>query len=326
MDLTLHQLRCFIAVADTLHFARAAGLLHLSPSTLSGQISALERQLECKLFERSPRTVLLTAKGLELVPMARETLNSSERILDWSRSPQKSVLHLGTPAASAGLRAILQAATARMPRVDLRLRPSGFTGGLQAVERREADCAFVFDLNPGASYPGLKTSVLWGEELVVAMPEAHRFAARDRVTVDDLLGETLIGPAQTQPAGHAPGRYWYETIDPRLPQQCTIKHLVDSADEAMELVSAGIGMNIAGSSVISSYARPGVRFVPLDTELRVWVLLATRDEKLSPELESFLRIATARTGDPDRACGRDEAASAGPADIVDASSDVDPVR
>jgi len=66
---------------------------------------------------------------------------------------------------------------------------------------------------------------------------------------------------------------------------------VDSADEAMELVAAGIGLNIAGSSVISSYARPGVRFVPLETGHRVWVLLVTRDEQPSPEVQAFSTIA-----------------------------------
>ncbi|MFJ2620298.1 LysR family transcriptional regulator [Glutamicibacter sp. NPDC087344] len=291
MDLTLHQLRCFIAVADTLHFARAAGLLHVSPSTLSGQISTLERQLNCKLFERSPRAVLLTSHGQELVPLARETLDAAERITRWSRDPQDSVVQIGTPASSAGLRSILQAAAARMPRVALRLRPSGFTGGLRAVSTRQVDCAFVFDLDPHAQYAGLQTLGLWSEDLVVALPENHRCAHQDRVAVSDLFGETLIGPTSEELGGETPRLSWYETIDPRLPQRCTIKQLVDSVDEAMELVSAGIGLNIAGSSVISSYTRPGVRFVPLETDYRVWVLLAARDEKATAELETFLRIA-----------------------------------
>jgi len=292
VDLTLHQLRCFIAVADTLHFARAAQLLHVSPSTLSGQISTLERQLDRKLFERSPRAVLLTSHGQELVPLAREALDAAERIALWSRAPKDQVVQIGTPASSAGLRAILQAAAAQLPRVDLRLRPSGFTGGLRALSTRQVDCALLFDLDPNAQYAGVQTAFLWSEELVVALPEGHRCASQDRVDIADLFGETLIGPAVDESADETPRPGWYETIDPLLPLRCSVKSLVDSADEAMELVAAGIGLNIAGSSVISSYTRPGVRFVPLETGHRVSVLLATRDEQPASEVAAFMEVAT----------------------------------
>lgn len=280
-----------MAVADTLHFARASALLHLSPSTLSAQISALERQLDCKLFERSPRAVLLTGRGQELVALARETLDAAENISRWSRAPQDSVLQIGTPASSAGLRSILQAAAVRMPRVDLRLRPSGFTGGLRALSTRQVDCALIFELGPHARYAGMQSTELWTEQLVVALPAGHRCAGQDRMAVADLFGETLIGPALGEAADEATRPGWYETIDPLLPQRCAIKALVDSADEAMELVAAGIGLNIAGSSVISSYARPGVRFVPLETGHRVRVLLATRDEQPAPEVAAFVDVA-----------------------------------
>ncbi|WP_347038360.1 LysR family transcriptional regulator [Glutamicibacter halophytocola] len=291
MDLTLHQLRCFMAVADTLHFARAAGLLHMSPSTLSAQISALERHLDCKLFERSPRAVLLTGRGQELVALARQALDAAENISRWSRKPQDSVPRIGTPASSAGLRSILQAAAARMPRVDLRLRPSGFTGGLRAVGTGQVDCAFAFALDANTDFAGPRTEALWSEELVVALPEGHRYAGQDRLAVTDLFGERLIGPAGAGGEEEGPRPGWYEAIDPGLARHCSIKALVDSADEAMELVAAGIGLNIAGSSVISSYARPGVRFIPLETGHRVWVLLVTRDEQPSPEVQAFSTIA-----------------------------------
>jgi len=280
-----------MAVADTLHFARASALLHVSPSTLSAQISALERQLDCKLFERSPRAVLLTGRGQELVALARKALDAAENISRWSRAPQDSVLQIGTPASSAGLRSILQAAAVRMPRVDLRLRPSGFTGGLRAVGTGRVDCAFAFALEAGADFAGLRTVALWSEELVVALPEGHRCAGQDRLAVSDLFGETLIGPASSPGEEEGTQSGWYEAIDPGLARRCSIKALVDSADEAIELVAAGIGLNIAGSSVISSYARGGVRFVPLETGHRVWVLLVTRDEQPSPEVEAFARIA-----------------------------------
>lgn len=281
-----------MAVVDTLHFARAADILHMSPSTLSGQIAALEQSLGRKLFDRSPRAVLLTGYGQELVPLARDSLEAAERIARWARDPHPTILDIGTPASSAGFRAILQSAAVRLSHVGLRLRPSGFTGGLQALRARQVDCAFIFSLAPEEQHEGLRTTGLWSEDLVVAIPESHPFSGRDRITIEDLFGQTLIGPHSNDPEADAARVNWYEAIDSRLARQCSIRQLVDSVDEAMELVAAGVGLNIAGTSVISSYARPGVRFVPLETEQRVWVLLAARDEKPSPELEGFLRIAT----------------------------------
>lgn len=295
MDITLHQLRCFVAVTEHLHFARAAESLRLSPSTLSEQIATLERALDRRLFERSSRSVRLTAEGEELVPLARDALAAADAVLRWGRGPQETILTVGTTGSSPGLRAILHAAADRLPSVRLRLQPVGFTGGVPALRSREVDCAFIFGLPSDAAPDGLRVAELWTERLLVAMPDAHRLSERDIVGARDLWGETLIGPSESPAEGGAPWGDWYAAIDPSIPEHCAIRSLVSSVDETMELVAAGIGLNIAGASAVASYPRPGLRFVPLDTELEVRALLAWRDERPESALAEFVWIARSAT-------------------------------
>ncbi|MHC5560930.1 LysR family transcriptional regulator [Kocuria sp. U4B] len=88
MDLTVHHLRCFLAVAEELHFGRAAARLHLSPSSLSEQVSGLERRLSRSLFRRSSRRVELTEAGRLLLPLAQEAVAAMDTVLAWATGPR----------------------------------------------------------------------------------------------------------------------------------------------------------------------------------------------------------------------------------------------
>lgn len=291
MDATLHQLRCFLAVAESLHFSRAAEAMRISPSTLSEQVSTLERVLGRRLFERSSRAVSLTRQGEELVVLAQSVTNASDAIARWSRGVGESVLSIGVTASSAGFRAILSSATERMPEVRWQIRPVGFTGGLPAVRARDVDCAFVYGLPFDTAPSGLHLTELWSEELIVALPERHRLAGRSSIAVQDLWGEVLIAASGGESESGGPWDDWYGAIDQSLPRECTISPLVSSVDETMELVAAGMGLNIAGASAVTSYARPGLSYVLLDTPKRVLALLVVRDEPADPVLGRFVEIA-----------------------------------
>ncbi|UOQ57422.1 LysR family transcriptional regulator [Leucobacter allii] len=303
MDVTLHQLRCFLAVSASLHFARAAEALRIGPSTLSEQIATLERVLGRRLFERGPRAVSVTPEGEELLPLAREAVAAADAVLAWGRGPQRAALVVGTAGSSHGLRAILQAAAERLPEVSLRLQPVGFTGGLRAVRRGEVDCAFAVGLSAEAPPEGLRSWELWSEPLLVAVPDAHPLAARASIAVEELWGETLIGAAPSEPRAEDARDPWYAGIDPSLTERCRILPLVSSADETMELVAAGTGLNIAGSAARESYHRPGIRFVPLESPLEVRSLLVLRDERPSAALAAFVALARDVAADGPRAAG-----------------------
>ncbi|WP_162621758.1 LysR family transcriptional regulator [Microbacterium suaedae] len=304
MDITLHQLRCFLAVADERHFARAAQTLRMAPSSLSHQISGLERELGRRLFERTSRAVTLTDDGRDLLPLARGAVSAVRSIETWAGESEPTLLKVGYTAASAGLRLILGAAIERLPRVTPRVVPVGLAGGVRAVVDRSVDCALSFELAPPDAHEGVAAVPLWEEELVVAMPEGHRLADRGRVRTDELYGETLIGIAAPDDST-APGLPpWYEAIDPVLFERCRLERVATSADETMEVVAAGMGVNIAGASAISSYGRGGIVFVPLDSTHRVVARLVVRDEPAAPALRDFIALASDTIARADLPFGR----------------------
>lgn len=287
MDITLHQLRCFLAVAEEQHFGRAAASLRMAPSSLSQQVAGLERALGRRLFDRTSRSVALTADGAELVPLAREATASVGAIAAWAEGEAATELRIGYAASSTGLRMILGAALERLPAVTPRLVPLGLAGGADDVRRGAVDCAVSVELAPGADHAGIAAVELWEEPLVVALPSAHRLADRVILAPDDLFGEVLVGMAR-KGARDVP---WYGAIDPRLPERCRIEHVATSADETMEVVAAGMGLNIAGASIVGAYGRDGIAFVPLATSARVASRVLTRDEPGSPALRAFVALA-----------------------------------
>lgn len=291
MDVTLLQLRYFLAVARERHFARAAAGLRISPSTLSEQIAGFERMTGRRLFERGSRSVSLTAHGEELMPLAERAVAAADDVVRWGSGTENDALTIGVMVSSPPLREILSAASAELTGVDLSVRPVGFAGGIPALRSGEVDCAFL-SVIPGAAAPeGVAAFEMWAERLFVALPADHRLAGRDRVSTADLWGETLIAPARTGRADGRPWGDWYGAIDAELLTRCRMSRSVTSADETVELVAAGIGANIIGASALSLYARPGVVFVPLDTDAEAVTMLVVRDGAMSSALAGFVRIA-----------------------------------
>ncbi|MGO2110796.1 MAG: LysR family transcriptional regulator [Pseudoclavibacter sp.] len=296
MAVTLHGLTCFLAVARTLHFGRAAAEVNLSVSSLSEQIAKLEREVGRKLFARHSRSVALTESGAQLVPLAASAVAAVDEIDAWSAGEGDATIDIGVAILGLGFRALLSAAATRLPRVKTRLRPLGITGTVPALRRREVDCAVAVALDGAQPYEGLHAIELGSEPLVVVMPTVHRLAREASVRPEELWGETLLG-AVSAPGGADPAPLdWFAGIDPNLPERCDIRQVMNASDEAMELVSAGAGLSIAGAISSDLYSRPGLAFVPLEVPKRVHTLLLVRDETPTPALRALVDLAVATAG------------------------------
>ncbi|GGW63806.1 LysR family transcriptional regulator [Streptomyces lucensis JCM 4490] len=193
----LRQLNYFVAVAEELHFGRAAERLHIVQSAVSQQIQRLERELGAELFDRSPRRVRLTGAGERLLPEARAVLAAAERAR--TSVAATAGLRLGTSTGlGAHLDRVLAAFAERVPDVAVELVSLPAGERLERVAAGRLDAAFVRSAEPP---PGVRVLPLWPDPLVAALPAGHPLAARDEIDVAELAGLPLaLTPRATNPA------------------------------------------------------------------------------------------------------------------------------
>ncbi|QMU72063.1 LysR family transcriptional regulator [Streptacidiphilus sp. P02-A3a] len=204
----LRQLRYFVTVADTLHFGRAAELLHLAQPAVSQQIRRLERELGAELFDRSPRHVRLTEAGEHFLPAARSVLAAEEHarsVINELVRPRQRTLRIGTSAGLGDhLDRLLDQLTGKSPELAVDLVSAPVQERLRQVAEGRLDAAFV----RGGSQEqreqgpaGLRTVEVWRDPLVAALPARHPLAARPAVDLADLAGLRLaLTPRRNHPS------------------------------------------------------------------------------------------------------------------------------
>ena len=197
----LRQVRYFLAVAEELHFGRAAERLHIVQPTVSQQIRRLERELGADLFDRTTRTVTLTTAGSEFLPHARAIVGAEQAALEAMaalRAERATVLRVGTNVGlGARLERVLTTLAERAPHIGVELHSAEPAARLRQVREGELDAAFVRGVRHS---PGLELVPVWTDPLVAALPAAHPLAAGDSVAIADLAGLPLrITPRETNP-------------------------------------------------------------------------------------------------------------------------------
>jgi DNA-binding transcriptional LysR family regulator len=262
MDVHLRDLRYFIAVAEELHFTRAAEQLHISQPSLSKQIRLLERDLGFALFERDRRSVALTAAGEAFLPRVRELLGGWEEARAEAAAQARaaaSVLRVGFQTSVAG--ALFRLAVARFGdehpgwSVDLRLHPwSDPTAGLLDGT---SDVAFLWLPVPGQDR--LAWSTLRSEPRHVALSCRHRLAEREELRMSDLLDEPFVA----LPAAAGVLRDYWLAVPERNGHPVRIGAQAESPDETFEAVAAEQGIALLAVGNAELYARPQITTRPV---------------------------------------------------------------
>ncbi|SDK22354.1 LysR family transcriptional regulator [Streptomyces indicus] len=189
-------LRCFVAVAEELHFTRAAAALFVAQQALSRDIRRLERELGAELFVRTTRQVQLTREGERLLPYARAVLTAYDA-LDAAWTPQDRPLLVDVAARVSTAHQVLEAARESAPGVEFTARfHSGLTGAAAEIlaGRLDVSSGHVAGL-PAAVRARLEHRLIRYEHLAVLLPADHPLAGLPAVPMARLRGETLYAAA-----------------------------------------------------------------------------------------------------------------------------------
>ena len=242
MDVHGRDLRYFVAVAEDLHFTRAAERLFISQPALSKQIRMLERQLGAPLFDRRPDGVRLTETGEALLPHARLVLAAWDG--GWAaagqvKSRQQATLVAGmstSPGRGGLLPAIRSRFTALHPKVTVQLRQVSWDDPTAGLGDGAVDVAFVWlPLPDPARY---QWTVVAEEPRLVALPDSHPLADRDVIDFADLLDESFLA----LPHSAGPQRGYWLACDARGGRPARIGAEIASTDETYEALVDGRGL------------------------------------------------------------------------------------
>ncbi|MBJ7332870.1 MAG: LysR family transcriptional regulator, partial [Solirubrobacteraceae bacterium] len=267
----LRQLELFVAVAEELHFGRAARRVHLSQPALTQAIARFERRLDAQLFDRTSRRVNLTPAGAALVDRARALLADADSVTDLvarTARGELGVVRLGVvgTAMLELLPALVRNTRAVHPELELQL--SEATGARQLEDLR-AGRLDLGVLHADAAEPpaGVELQSLYAEPLAVALPADHPLATHRALRLAELQDERLVLIA---PEREADTSSMYLKACARAGFSPKIAAHVTSLQALLGFVAAGLGWAFVAQSVVENLQRDHVTYVALrGTTLRL---------------------------------------------------------
>ena len=276
--LDLERIRRFVAVAEELHFGRAAARLHIAQPVLSRQIRALEDELRVQLFVRDRRATELTAAGRQLLEDARPLLASAEAL-------RRRVMR-GTSTFTIGFMPgitvtdAVRELIARHPGTEVELVRTTWDDQVEVLHDGRADVSVV---RLPVDRRGLSLRPMFGEARVAVLRADHRLAGKESVAVADLAGEHLLNDPAAVPEWRDVAVEIREGTSPGY-------RAFGSVEEKLEHVAAGGGIAIVPLSTSEYYTRPDVTCVPVSDLPPNEVCLAWLAARRSPLILAFADI------------------------------------
>jgi len=285
----MRHLRYFVAVAEELHFGRAAERLHMTQQPLSQQIRQLETELGVLLFHRTKRQVQLTEPGKAFLGEARQILQKADQAVEMVRQVaqgESGRLKVGFSgfATYSILPKVLRVFREFFPRVELELEEMTTSVQVQALQDQQIHLGMMIPPVPDAT---LNLELILREPFVVILPETHSLATQLELTLLDLANESFILVSR-----HLEPGYYDQCISlfqkagfsPKVIQKASQKQTI------LGLVSAGMGVSLAPAS-IRNIQRTGVVYTTLNAPMSEVDLAAVwRQDEQSPILQKFLKV------------------------------------
>lgn len=301
----LSQLRCFVTVADELHFGRAAERLNMTQPPLSRQIQLLERVVGVPLLERTSRSVRLTHAGRDFVREARRILKLADSAMLSARNIARGEagrLSLGFTAASGYrlLPQLLTSAKIELPNIQLTLREMVSDEQVEALIDGRIDIAL---LRPPITRPDFVSWLMVTEPLVAALPVGDDRLEKDVLELSDFHGRQFI---MYSPDGAG---YFHNMVVSLLSSQKVFPihvQYMSQIHSMLSLVRAGLGAAIVPAAA-RSFHPEDLDFRPIMTDPAepVELYMAWLDSNRNPSLERFVEMSSqavspfpAQEGDP----------------------------
>ena len=257
----LRLVRYFVAIAEELHFRRAADRLGIAQPALSRAIQTLEGELDVALFIRSNRNVQITPAGQALLGRAREMLSLMDRAAEEVRSAHDGrvgALRIGyTDFAIAGpLPTLLKAFQEEQPQITLKPQHGVTLTQMHHLDEGTLDVGFV---TGPVSRPGYDQHPVQSESFVCVCADSHRFAGRDVLELAELADEDFVHGNSTD------WQHFYDYLIPLCRRAGFTPRIVQEAFNTagiLGLVSCGMGVTVLTEKVCSALA-PGLAVVPI---------------------------------------------------------------
>ena len=292
------HLRCFLIVAEELHFARAAERLHIDQSPLSRTIKELEEELGARLFVRTTRSTQLTRAGQSFLAHVPRVFTALEQARDSVKSATNGFhgqlrIALSDGITPSRLPALLARSREEDPEVEIRLFEVPLDQQIQGLHDDLYDAGFSMAENAG---DGILVTPAWEDELMVAVPARHPVLAFKQIPLEEVLRYPLVLGDPAVCEGHA---RQVDRFLRTLNQEPLIAQRVATFDVMMTLVSAGLALGLAGAAHIASNREPGVVGRPLAGQPpMLMTYLLRHDAEPSEMLARFIeRVASIDSAD-----------------------------
>jgi DNA-binding transcriptional LysR family regulator len=287
----LSQLRCFVTVAEELHFGRAAARLNMTQPPLSRQIQVLEHIIEATLLDRSSRSVRLTPAGKSFLPEAKRILKLADSASQVARRialGKTGSIKIGFTAAAAYgfLPELIAACRTRLPEVDLSLKEMVSGDQLEALATGQIDAGL---LRPPIARPEFASVRVVAERLLVAVPDGHPFAAAARVAPAELDGQPFVMYSPYE------SRYFYDLLVTQFTRAEILPRYVQHLSQIhsiLAMVRAGLRLAVVPEAA-SGLNFSGVQLRPLvvRSPAPVELFLVWRRDDENPLLPALIDIA-----------------------------------
>lgn len=287
----LSQLRCFVAVAEELHFGRAAARLNMTQPPLSRQIQILERILDVALLERSNRTVRLTPAGHSFLAEARRLLKLAESAALLAKRVAKGKagsINIGFTAASAYsyVPQLVAACRRELPEVEIALKEMVSGDQLKRLDSGEIDVGL---LRPPVPRTSLRAFRVCAEAMIAAVPAGHPLARAEAISLEDLAAEPFITYAPYE------ARYFHDLVVELFTRAGLVPDYVQHLAQIhsiLAMVHSGVGVTIVPEAAVSlHFSGVALRPLTLPQQRKAELYFVSREDNDNPLLPTIATLA-----------------------------------